>query len=518
MAAVLHAALPTATAPSAHLNLRAPCVQPPPRTLRRLAGGGRKGGRHGGAPVLGVAAGVVAAVRLAGDGRRRAACRARSSVGGAHGKQRALGARRARTASAGDAETQAFFEWAASVGVEVSPSVAIEPAGGIDLRRVVAREALAVGDVLVRLPGDVAVSVDTDVNAAPPAEMAPLAEWWSRHTRSSVRIAAALAWERKRMQPYIAMLPILEDIHSPWRWDDAELAFLSENMATSARSRREALRSAWEDLEAAGLAARVPRELFLRAHHAAASRAFSGEVANASRIGSLAAAASAAALVAAAAAVAAGVVADLPTVAVVATGGAVACGAAAAASSSSVVMSLLPMVDQVNHRNGPPPDLQFDPLSGRWEMRALRKYSPGDEITISYGDKSNDNLLLQHGFVEEDNAVDTFELPPPSGAAGDGFRDRHGVGSLLRLSRGGGAAALRGDGVAVEALSGEDSEAVAAAVKEAVLRFAPEGDEEVRQKLATSEPALVRAELVVQWRRERRRLLAEASQRWGAAS
>ena len=51
------------------------------------------------------------------------------------------------------------------------------------------------------------------------------------------------------------------------------------------------------------------------------------------------------------------------------------------------MLSLLPVVDQVNHASGPPPKLEFDPASGSWELRADRAYAPGSEVLFSYGDK-----------------------------------------------------------------------------------------------------------------------------------
>lgn len=32
------------------------------------------------------------------------------------------------------------------------------------------------------------------------------------------------------------------------------------------------------------------------------------------------------------------------------------------------------------------------------------------QVFISYGDKSNDNLMLGHGFSEDDNPHDTFSI------------------------------------------------------------------------------------------------------------
>lgn len=54
----------------------------------------------------------------------------------------------------------------------------------------VCTEPIASGESLVRLPNAAAVSVD---DAEEPEE---LKEWWQRHSRSSIRLAAKLVLQR----------------------------------------------------------------------------------------------------------------------------------------------------------------------------------------------------------------------------------------------------------------------------------------------------------------------------------
>ncbi len=98
-----------------------------------------------------------------------------------------------------------------------------------------------------------------------------------RHPRSSIRLAAKLVFQRENFAPYIDMLYPLEEIYAPWLWPKEDLIFLPPRMVKSALARKEALETAYSDLESEGLSDRIPRDLFLRAHHAAASRAFAGE-------------------------------------------------------------------------------------------------------------------------------------------------------------------------------------------------------------------------------------------------
>lgn len=133
------------------------------------------------------------------------------------------------------------------------------------------------GEVLVRLPAAAAVSVSMDASAPAEPSLAPLEGWWMRHPRSSIRLAAKLVFQRETFAPYIEMLYPLEQIYAPWLWPKEDLRFLPPRMVKSALARKEALETAYEDLESEGLSDRIPRDLFLRAHHAAASRAFAGE-------------------------------------------------------------------------------------------------------------------------------------------------------------------------------------------------------------------------------------------------
>ena len=133
------------------------------------------------------------------------------------------------------------------------------------------------GEVLVRLPAAAAVSVSMDASAPAEPSLATLEGWWMRHPRSSIRLAAKLVFQRETFAPYIEMLYPLEQIYAPWLWPKEDLRFLPPRMVKSALARKEALETAYEDLESEGLSDRIPRDLFLRAHHAAASRAFAGE-------------------------------------------------------------------------------------------------------------------------------------------------------------------------------------------------------------------------------------------------
>ena len=111
-------------------------------------------------------------------------------------------------------------------------------------------DTIAKGEVLVQLPEASAVSVDMSETANPGPDLAPLADWWSRHTRSSIRLAAALVFQREKFGPYLDMLYPMENIYAPWLWEDQDLKFLPDGLAASAAARKKALESACKDLKA----------------------------------------------------------------------------------------------------------------------------------------------------------------------------------------------------------------------------------------------------------------------------
>ena len=68
---------------------------------------------------------------------------------------------------------------------------------------------------------------------------------------------------------------------------------------------------------------------------------------------------------------------------------------------------LVPVIDSCNHDSQTPSSsLAFSPLSGCFELQANRQIQTNEEITISYGQKNNDDLLQYFGFVELKNVYD----------------------------------------------------------------------------------------------------------------
>ena len=80
-------------------------------------------------------------------------------------------------------------------------------------------------------------------------------------------------------------------------------------------------------------------------------------------------------------------------------------------------LALVPYADLLNH--SPYSQSYFMsntlPFSDEWEvvLYADRAFAKDDQVLVSYGQKSNAELLLLYGFVVDRNLFDEVELAPP---------------------------------------------------------------------------------------------------------
>jgi histone-lysine N-methyltransferase SETD3 len=72
--------------------------------------------------------------------------------------------------------------------------------------------------------------------------------------------------------------------------------------------------------------------------------------------------------------------------------------------------ALVPFADLLNHDPGRHTRWQYDQEAEAFTITALRDHAPGEEIYDSYGSKPSWRLLVQYGFVVDDNADDEAEL------------------------------------------------------------------------------------------------------------
>merc|ERR1719201_2363783 len=66
------------------------------------------------------------------------------------------------------------------------------------------------------------------------------------------------------------------------------------------------------------------------------------------------------------------------------------------------------MLDAFNHSSRASIEAAFDGEQNSFVLQATEPLRKGEEAFISYGDKSNDELLQLFGFVEESNPHDVF--------------------------------------------------------------------------------------------------------------
>lgn len=71
---------------------------------------------------------------------------------------------------------------------------------------------------------------------------------------------------------------------------------------------------------------------------------------------------------------------------------------------------LAPMIDSLNHKSTVATDLDYDSLRQRFRLRLGAGYRAGEQVFMSYGAKSNDDLVMYYGFVEPDAGADVFEF------------------------------------------------------------------------------------------------------------
>ena len=71
-------------------------------------------------------------------------------------------------------------------------------------------------------------------------------------------------------------------------------------------------------------------------------------------------------------------------------------------------MAMMPMLDAFNHRSGAQNDCAYDGKRNAFVLTARAPLRKGSEAFLSYGAKSNDELLQLFGFVEESNPHDAF--------------------------------------------------------------------------------------------------------------
>jgi hypothetical protein len=73
---------------------------------------------------------------------------------------------------------------------------------------------------------------------------------------------------------------------------------------------------------------------------------------------------------------------------------------------------ICPILDMCNHKSlSPSGDVSFEFFGDAYSITVSGQVSQGEEVYISYGTRSNDQLLQFYGFVERDNSHDVYVMP-----------------------------------------------------------------------------------------------------------
>ncbi|CAM9199894.1 unnamed protein product [Ascophyllum nodosum] len=72
--------------------------------------------------------------------------------------------------------------------------------------------------------------------------------------------------------------------------------------------------------------------------------------------------------------------------------------------------ALTPVVDLLNHDSGVESDVSYNYFYGHFAVTTTRGWEAGEQVLISYGPRSNDELLQRYGFVEADNPNDVYRI------------------------------------------------------------------------------------------------------------
>lgn len=94
---------------------------------------------------------------------------------------------------------------------------------------------------------------------------------------------------------------------------------------------------------------------------------------------------------------------------------------------------LIPLWDMANHSNGVV-NTHFNDENKSVESFALNDFNPGDEVTMAYGNRSNEDFLVHNGFVFPDNENKSFSLRLALSKSDELFETRSEILSRLGMS------------------------------------------------------------------------------------
>ena len=317
---------------------------------------------------------------------------------------------RATEAFATDAPVIPFEDWAEANGIN-APKLAVT--GKDELRGVLMLDDAQAGEEICCVPRTSCLDLSAVEGAGSPCEaLVPSALWVT--LRWYERLACWLLAEQRRgaespVAGYMGYLPKPDQFaDAPLSWDDDELSLLSyPPVAASIREQAAELDELFANLQRAGgsLAPSVSRDELQWAMQLVLSRAFTSTIATPEDVAKLAPPPPPPP--ADPATVAARTwLGQMPIV-----GSMLAEKAPPPpppAAGDGLCMAMMPMLDAFNHDSAASNACAYDGTRNAFVLTAGAPLRKGEQAFLSYGDKSNDELLQLFGFVEESNPHDYF--------------------------------------------------------------------------------------------------------------
>eukprot|EP00980_Cylindrotheca_fusiformis_P002534 scaffold596_cov87-Cylindrotheca_fusiformis.AAC.4 len=324
----------------------------------------------------------------------------------------ALSAASATTSSSRQKRVARLTEWGASNEVKTG-GVAIQsiPDSGLGL---VSTQEVPSGSLLVTVPASVTLSVTSGSLLGGPDDISVEGMCTDRRTFRELpwlNNVSSIKLETSDLKPWLESLPNTFD--TPIRWEKSQRDDLLQyqHMSESVDRQKTAWTNYFDKLNSALDKDIISWDQFLLGCELARSRAFSGGYTGSPfnpliyaftlllvtvyaglGLGTLEQAANGAALV-----FCASVLRDFVVPKLFKTKKYVIC----------------PIIDMANHRSvGPTANVAYEFFTDAYSLSATVQSPKDTEIFISYGERSNDQLLQYYGFVEPDNPYDLYVMPP----------------------------------------------------------------------------------------------------------
>eukprot|EP00282_Hemiselmis_andersenii_P036810 CAMPEP_0169447746 /NCGR_PEP_ID=MMETSP1042-20121227/11678_1 /TAXON_ID=464988 /ORGANISM="Hemiselmis andersenii, Strain CCMP1180" /LENGTH=401 /DNA_ID=CAMNT_0009559311 /DNA_START=47 /DNA_END=1249 /DNA_ORIENTATION=- len=302
--------------------------------------------------------------------------------------------------------------WAKDNGVQAGVLELATFEGG--LRGMKARKAVESGQDLIAVPDDLAIRVIGDTPSYPSKTLVDMCSkdawkvlpWYARLALLIVAEQRMVSGgEECKREEWVQALP--KSLPTPLHWSDDQLMAVGyQGLINSVRAQRSKWRSLYDSVKRS--ASKPPSESeFYHACELARSRAFSGEY-----------------------------TAPLPKEQFFLLGLLIACSeqfnlmpggtaffggalAVAALFAQSLVLPRIlgiqhyvvcPVIDMLNHDTAESSEVTYAPFQKSFVVVASKAYGRDKQVYISYGSRSNDQLLQYYGFVEKDNPNDVYQI------------------------------------------------------------------------------------------------------------